>query len=174
MIHRSGNAPATLHDGFGTFRSQNHTVFSTNPPILSLRIRIFSSHAEKSGHFCRREPEFPLSASCPRTYALAFCFAPSYLCPRIPFHAPTLMLLHPVSRPHTYAPASHFTPRTCTPVFCFVPRSSFRDAMPITLRLPRRFAPRNDTRSGRFVVNPIVIVSRFVLPCFVPGCQPMA
>ena len=30
------------------------------------------------------------------------------------------------------------------------PRASFRDAIPLALRLPRRCAPRNDTESGRF------------------------
>ena len=30
------------------------------------------------------------------------------------------------------------------------PRASPRDAIPMALRLPRRYAPRNDTESGRF------------------------
>ena len=33
-------------------------------------------------------------------------------------------------------------------VFCS--RASFRDAIPMALRLPRRYAPRNDTESVRF------------------------
>ena len=35
-------------------------------------------------------------------------------------------------------------------VFCS--RASFRDAIPMALRLPRRYAPRNDTESGAFFV----------------------
>ena len=31
------------------------------------------------------------------------------------------------------------------------PRASFRDAIPMALRLPRRYAPRNDTESGAFL-----------------------
>ena len=32
-------------------------------------------------------------------------------------------------------------------------RTSFRDAIPMALRLPRRCAPRNDTESGRFYLK---------------------
>ena len=33
------------------------------------------------------------------------------------------------------------------------PRASPRDAIPLALRLPRRYAPRNDTESGRFCLE---------------------
>ena len=42
-------------------------------------------------------------------------------------------------------------------VTCF--RTSFRDAMPSTLRLPRRFAPRNDTKNGRFYEKPTIFTT---------------
>ena len=59
----------------------------------------------------------------------------------------------------------------------FRSRASPRDAIPLALRLPRRCAPRNDTKMVGFAIKPTTFISGMFeirlarAPCFATGCH---